>query len=238
MPHVATNVTTSMFVVLGAFYFAHAIMGWVVKGFITWFKEYKLKQELTLANQNMELALLKSKMDPHFLFNTLNNLDALILTDPPRASEYLNKLSDILRFIVHQTDNHRIQIQSEIDYLNKYIDLQLLRSSNSNLVVRKFSSFESSKLTIAPVTFIPFVENAFKHGVLQNESIVVDIKPIDNGIVFTCTNKVGPKSVIENSPSIGNALIKQRLQSIYGNKHQLTFENASSQYRVNLTIHA
>ena len=98
-----------------------------------------------------------SKMDPHFLFNSLNNIDTLILENAEKGSQYLNKLSDIIRFMLYETQLDKIPLRKELDYLNRYIDLQKIRSINEDFVQLSVVGDAKNK-TIAPVIFIPFVE--------------------------------------------------------------------------------
>jgi hypothetical protein len=110
------------------------IVGLILKGFISWYEELKIKEELSQKNHEMELALIKSKLDPHFLFNTINNIDVLILKSPEEASNYLNKLSDIMRFMLFDNKTDSILLTKELEYIKKYIELQKIRTSNSNYV--------------------------------------------------------------------------------------------------------
>ncbi len=110
------------------------IAGLMIKGFITWFNEIKLKAMLKEKNHEMEMALIKSQLDPHLLFNTINNIDALILKDQVEASNYLNKLSDIMRFMLYETKPDRILLAKEIEYIEKYIALQKIRTANADYV--------------------------------------------------------------------------------------------------------
>jgi sensor histidine kinase YesM len=100
------------------------IVALVINGFITWFNEIKLKELLKEKNNEMEMAMIKLQLDPHLLFNTINNIDALILKDSATASDYLNKLSDIMRFILYETKTDKIPLSKEIEYIDKYIALQ------------------------------------------------------------------------------------------------------------------
>ena len=102
----------------------HSTTGLVMKGFITWYNDIKIKVELNKKNYEMELALMKSQINPHFLFNTINNIDVLINKDAIRASEYLNKLSDIMRFMLYETKAEKIPLNNELTYIEKFIELQ------------------------------------------------------------------------------------------------------------------
>ena len=167
----------------------------VFKGFLTWAKEIKLKEELLEKNHKTEMALVKSQLDPHFLFNTINNIDVLIIKDPNEASKYLNKLSDIMRFMLFETKTNKIPLSSELRYIKKYIELQKIRTSNSNYV-----SFEilgdPEGISIAPMIFIPFIENAFKHTdnkKIQN-AIKIVVQIFEDKVTLLCNNKFSAPS--------------------------------------------
>src|SRR6185503_21279079 len=112
----------------------HGTIALVIRGFITWYTEIKLKEELAQRNFEMELALIKSQINPHFLFNTINNIDVLITKQPELASLYLNKLSDILRYMIYETKTEKISLATELDYIEKYLELQKIRTTNPNYV--------------------------------------------------------------------------------------------------------
>ncbi len=134
---------------------------------IDWFKNLEVKKDLENKNLLSELKTLKSKLNPHFLFNTLNNIDTLIQTSPEQASAALSKLSDILRYVVYDTEHEKVPIQKEIDNLQKYIALEKMRIVNPDAV--EFISKVSNETSIPPMLFFPFVENGFKHSNLNND---------------------------------------------------------------------
>lgn len=136
----------------------------VIKGFSTWFEEVKLKEALQEKNHAMELALVKSQLDPHFLFNTINNIDVLILKDPEEASGYLNRLSDIMRFMLYETKTDEIALSKEIAYIEKYIALQKIRTANASYVDFQVSGVVRGR-KIAPMVFIPFTFSRFLQAV-------------------------------------------------------------------------
>jgi len=210
----------------------------VIKGFITWFNEIKLKQALKEKNHEMELALIKSKLDPHLLFNTINNIDALIIKDAVEASEYLNKLSDIMRFMLYETMADTILLSQEIEYIEKYIALQKIRTANVNYVHFSVTGNVGNKM-IAPMVFIPFIENAFKHTNNKKLENAITVKMIvtDENIQLVCENKFDLKAKIQQPNSgLGNELIQKRLQLIYPGKHILNVQKTTELYTVNLTI--
>ncbi|MBC7383610.1 MAG: histidine kinase [Bacteroidia bacterium] len=210
----------------------------VIKGFITWFNEIKLKEALKEKTYEMEMALIKSQLDPHLLFNTINNIDALILKDPVIASEYLNKLSDIMRFMLYETKPDQIMLSKEIEYIEKYIELQKIRTANKDYVHFTITGNVGSK-KIAPMVFIPFIENAFKHTnnkKLEN-AITIDICVKAQNIEFRCENKFDSKpSARQPDSGLGNELIQKRLKLIYPEKHTLKVNKTDDLYSVNLTI--
>ena len=210
----------------------------VIKGFITWFEEIKLKEELKQKNHETEMALVKAQLDPHFLFNTLNNIDVLIIKNATEASNYLNKLSDILRFMLYETKTDKILLKKEIEYIEKYIELQKIRTANANYVSFKVTGSPENK-TIAPMVFIPFIENAFKHTTNKktDNAITVQIIIKQDAIVFVCENKFDPNRVLnQESNGLGNDLIRKRLNLIYPQKHTLDSGSQINLYSVNLTI--
>ncbi len=199
------------------------VVALVIRGFINWYNEKKLKDELKEKNYEMEMALIKSKLDPHLLFNTINNIDALIIKDAGQASNYLNKLSDIMRFMLYETKADKIHLSQEIEYIEKYISLQKIRTANLNYVHFAVTGIVDNKY-IAPMVFIPFIENAFKHTnnkKLEN-AITINIIIKDATTQLICENKFDPKLMLKQKNSgLGNELIQKRLQLIYPGNHIL-----------------
>jgi len=215
------------------------IVALVIKGFITWYNEIKLKEMLTEKNHAMEMALIRSQLDPHLLFNTINNIDTLILRDAVAASDYLNKLSDIMRFVLYETKADKILLSHEIEYIEKYIALQKIRTSNEDYVHFDVTGIIGNKL-VAPMVFIPFIENAFKHTnnkKLEN-AITVNIVIKDETIQLICKNRYDSKSVKQpdNDSGLGNELVQKRLDLIYKGHHTLQVDKKEDLYSVNLTI--
>jgi two-component system LytT family sensor kinase len=211
----------------------------VIKGFITWYNEIKLKEMLTKKNHAMEMALIKAQLDPHLLFNTINNIDTLILRDPVAASDYLNKLSDIMRFVLYETKTEKIRLSHELEYIEKYIALQKIRTSNEDYVHLEVTGVIGDK-HIAPMVFIPFIENAFKHtnNKKLEDAITIKILVKDHTVQLICENKYDSKVAKQpNSESgLGNELVQKRLDLIYKGRHTLLVDKKAELYSVNLTI--
>jgi LytS/YehU family sensor histidine kinase len=214
------------------------IVALVINGFITWYNEIKVKEQLKEKNYEMEMELVKLQLDPHLLFNTINNIDALILKDAVAASDYLNKLSDIMRFILYETKPDKIPLAKEIEYIEKYIALQKIRTANEDYVHFSVTGVIGSRM-IAPMIFIPFIENAFKHAnnkKIEN-AIIVNILIEDHAIKMICENRFESKLKAQQQfGGLGNELIQKRLQLIYAGKHTLDVHKTNELYSINLTI--
>ena len=213
-------------------------IAFIIRGFVTWFDEIKVKEELLKKNHEMELALVKSQLDPHFLFNTLNNIDVLMLRDAEKASNYLNKLSDIMRFILFETKSSEIPLLQEIEYINKYVELQKIRASNPNYVNYEVVG-DPSGTKIAPLVFIPIIENAFKHTNNKKLENAISIKIDINGksVHMQCDNKLDPNRSSEAKKNgLGHDLISKRLRLLYPNTHELKVINSENLYSVSLNV--
>jgi LytS/YehU family sensor histidine kinase len=218
----------------------HGMIALVMKGFINWYGDIKIKKELQQKNFETELALVKSQLSPHFLFNTINNIDVLITKDPVQASAYLNKLSDIMRFMLYETKTELIPLQKELAYIDKYIDLQKIRTANPDFIQYSAAGIIGS-WTIAPMLFVPFIENAFKHALNKKDSagIIIRINTNEKAIHFYCENKFSENPLAGYEPGgLGNGLIKKRLALLYPGKHTLLTKKENNIFTVDLTIFA
>ncbi len=216
----------------------NGIMGLVIKGFITWYSDIKVKAELDRKNYEMELALIKAQINPHFLFNTINNIDVLIQKDSAKASEYLNKLSDIMRFMLYETKTEKITLEKELSYIEKYVELQKIRTTNPNYIKYEVKG-QVGNLLIEPMLFIPFIENAFKHAENKKVENAIKISFVieQDQIKFECENAYSVNAQLKPEHSgLGNDLIQRRLALLYPNKHTFEVNNKSSIYKVNLVL--
>jgi two-component system LytT family sensor kinase len=212
--------------------------GFLFRTFIEWFKDRKIKAELQKDKIESQLELLKSKLNPHFLFNTLNNIDILIQDEPNKASEYLKKLSEILRFMLYETNTERILLSNEIEHIKKYIDLQKIRTSNNDFVDLQVVG-DSSDRQIAPMIFVHFIENAFKYATNKKikNAISVKFEILDKSVSFMCKNHIDSIDLTTKEKNgIGIQLIKQRLDLVYKTDYVLNIVEKDSWYIVNLDI--
>jgi len=223
----------------------HMTLALVIRGFISWYEDIAVKEQLARKTSEVEAALLRAKLDPHFLFNTLNNIDVLIMRDAAAASNYVNQLSDILRFVLYEARAERIPLDAELAYFDKYIALQRIRMANPNVVSYTLSG-DTRGLSIAPMLLIPFVENAFKHAAGEREAgaIVVAISVQQDSLTFVCSNSYHPLPVTQhthNAPvmaagGLGHELMHQRLNLIYPKRHALAVSDSNSRYSVRLDV--
>lgn len=222
----------------------HMTIAMVIRGFISWYDDIAIKEQLTRRTGEVEAALIRAKLDPHFLFNTLNNIDVLIMRDAVAASQYLNQLSDILRFVLYDARAERVPLDAELAYFDKYIALQRIRIANAKLVSYDISG-ATDRLLIAPMLLIPFIENAFKHAAGQRDdnSIVVAISIDETELTFVCSNSYLPaRDRALTSPDgtvaggLGQELIQQRLQLLYPGRHTLAISDSNHRYSVRLTL--
>lgn len=224
--------------IIAALSLLNGIIGLVMRGFISWYGDIKLKEDLNRKNYEMELALVKSQINPHFLFNTINNIDVLIEVDAAKASAYLNKLSDIMRFMLYETKTAQIPLAKELAYIEKYIDLQRIRTSNPGYIQYKIEG-QPGNIMVEPMLFIPFIENAFKHAVSKRDGTAVNIKFIiedNNAVTFECENNYSAIAVKPEHSGLGNELISKRLQLLYPGRHTLTINNSNKLYTVKLAL--
>ena len=226
------------FIIMCIIALLNGVVGLVMKGFISWYADIKLKEELNHKNYETELALVKSQLDPHFLFNTINNIDVLIERDAVKASAYLNKLSHIMRFMLYETRTEKIALSKELEYIEKYIELQKIRSANPGYVQYNVNG-DAGNIMITPMLFIPFIENAFKHSEDRRQDNAVNISfTIQPGhVIFDCSNANGNSScLIKEYTGLGNELIQKRLSLLYPGKHLLSISNTPETYHVKLDI--
>ncbi len=198
------------------------------------------KKAKTLENEKLqsELKYLKSQINPHFLFNTLNNIYGLSLENSRKTPELILKLSDFLSFSLYESDQMLIPIEKEIQLLNDFIALEIARFEDRvklDITIEK----GSKNIMIPPLILVPFVENAFKHG-LKNETRVAKIYVVlnysDKRLYFSVINSKPTEIISSIGKGIGLENIKKRLNIIYGDKYVLSIKNKITTYEISLKI--
>ena len=198
----------------------------------------KERNDLLLQQAKSELAILKMKVGPHFLFNTLNNIDYLVFSDPGKASQAIVKLGEILRYQIYETESEMIPLTRELVHLEDYLELERLRIPDKGYLQYSLTGVPGH-LQIAPMLFLPLVENAFKH-VLSREGedrIRIRIQVEDHRLSFSISNAFDParKQGREHNGQ-GINLVKRRLELIYPDRHQLNIRRNNERFEVDLTI--
>ncbi len=189
----------------------------------------------------LELNALKAQIHPHFLFNTLNNLYSLTLKNSDKASEVVLKLSDIMRYVLYQSNHERVSLQKELDFISNYVELQKIRYHNRYDISLEVTG-NPDEMMIAPLLFIDFTENAFKHGIDKRFSdgfvhIKFDITP--KAIRFTSTNSIGnneQQGIHQQDAGIGLSNVQKRLSILYPQQHELNITNDGELFSVDLHI--
>ena len=219
-------------------YFAIICVAIAVKMTERWYEEENKRKELEKASAEAELAALKSQVNPHFLFNTLNNIYSLIQIDQDKAQEAVHDLSGMLRYVLYDSEKPTVSLSSETLFLKDYIKLMSMRCSPD--VKLDISLPEgASERQIAPMLFIPLVENAFKHGISPSEpsSIRVDLHEDGNSIVCLVENTAFPKDDSDRSGSgIGIKNLCRRLDMLYPGKYSFEYGKVQNLYRSLLKI--
>lgn len=204
-------------------------------------KVFLLQRELGQSHANIDF--LRSQINPHFLFNALNTIYGTAIEEKAeRTSEGIEKLGDMMRFMLHENMQERISLSRELDYLNNYISLQKLRTDiNPGIKIDTHIEQPVTTVLISPMLLIPFVENAFKHGISLREQsqIKISLELKDKILYFDVFNTKHPKpehDPEQNKSGIGLINVKQRLKLQYPNRHELVIRETVKDFFVHLTL--
>lgn len=203
-----------------------------------WLKSEQTKKEVETEKLNTELSFLKSQVNPHFFFNTLNNIYSLAVVGSEKTAPAIMKLSAIMRYILTDTQSDTVPLENEVNFITNFIDLQRVRLTDK-VVVAFTTEGTITNQQIAPLLFIPFVENAFKYGVSTKEhsTIAITIKATDNAVhLYTTNTIVKADNGILDTTGIGINNVKRRLDLLYPNNHKLVITNDVNQFFVTLDI--
>ncbi|MBR5639859.1 MAG: histidine kinase [Muribaculaceae bacterium] len=197
------------------------------------------RQELEVAKNKAELSLYKAQIDPHFLFNTLNTLYSMVVTQSPKTEDTFMQFIDITRYIYNNANQDSVAVDDEAHYLQQYIDLQRNRLNECTKV--NFNYNNDGKrygLTIAPMLLITFVENALKYGVSASIDTVIDInlQVVDGVLTLTTSNPIRTRPADGARQGIGIENSRKRLDLIYGNGYSLDIKETEDQFDLTLTI--
>lgn len=206
--------------------------------FKQWFIERQKQDEIANQQLDTELKLLKAQINPHFLFNALNNVYSLTQVEPEKAGEMVLKLSEVLRYMLYDTEKDKIYLEKEISNINSLIELHQIQYDNRAIIDFTISG-NTNNILIHPMLLFPFFENAFKHGnlfQLENSFIHSSLEIIENILHFTIKNTFIENTSKDKVGGLGIENVQKRLLLFYPYKHQLEIMKQEKVFKVNLKI--
>jgi len=203
-----------------------------------WYGQQLTIQKITVEKLNAEVNFLRAQINPHFLFNVLNNLYALTLKKSSLAPDIVLKLSEMMEYMLYDSTDEKVQLEKEIAYLNNYIELERLRLSTDAIITQDIDTGLNG-YEIAPLLLLPLLENAFKHGLtrqMENSWLKVNIT-LNKGVLTVVIANSKPAAVARKSKGgIGLGNLRKRLELLYPGRHQLDFVDKENVFEARLTI--
>jgi sensor histidine kinase YesM len=208
---------------------------------VEWFEFEARKKAVENERLTAELNFLKAQINPHFLFNTLNNLYYLAFTNSPNTTEVIAKLSQMMRYMIYDSNHSKVHLSKEIEYMQNYISLERLRLNNDIPICFEIKG-NPQQVLIAPLIFITFLENAFKHGVGNNNPgswVKIHVEIMGSNCVYKVENsKLATNGkVVDGKSGIGLQNVQRRLDLSYPGKYQLKVDDEKEKYAVQLNLH-
>ena len=205
-----------------------------------WFTEEQARKEIEKEHIQSKLTFLQNQVNPHFLMNTLNNIHSLIEGDRKLAQNAVLKLSEMMRYLLYESGRGTTTLQKEIEFLRSYLELMQLRVDKSIHVNLELPE-KFNNVNLPPLLFIPFIENAFKHGVSYREPSALSFKLVQktDSLEFIAINTIsryGNNDSFNHLGGFGLENIQKRLDMIYGDRHQLEIDKSDHEFRVKLII--
>jgi len=206
-----------------------------------WVIHQREKIELESQTMQSELNFLRSQINPHFLFNTLNNLYALTLKKSDAAPEIVLKLSEMMRYMLYECNEKKVLLSKEVAYLQNYLDLERIRQ-RKNVDIKLSIEGHILQQRIAPLIFVPFVENSFKHGLnsqIDHGFVHIELKVEENSLDFKIKNSkapIVPRINHSKSGGIGLVNVRRRLNLLYPDQYKIKIWNDPNTYTVKLTL--
>ena len=240
MPEMSPNMWIGFFSGMLMFLLLNCLVAAIAIGIRHFIRMRDIKQQLKdekAKNTEAELAWLKNQINPHFLFNTLNNISSLTQIDADAAQDAIAQLSDLLRYAMYETNKKMVPIEGEVEFMRNYISLMKLRCNEKTEVTTSFDIKQN--MEIAPLLFISLVENAFKHGVSSSRASKIDIRLLQNEdeLIFNCDNTNFPKDDADRSGSgIGLENTRRRLDLMYADRYTWEQTLEGDIYHVRITI--
>jgi len=204
-----------------------------------WYTNEKERKDMVTQKLSAELSLLKQQINPHFFFNTLNSIYSLASRKSEKTPEAIIKLSELMRYIIYESDKEYVPLRKELDYISNYVELQRLRVKDDVEVIYKIEG-EFNKVMIEPMMLLPFIENAFKHGIDYSQQCKIEIRVIVSASKLTLIveNPKIKKQQISIEESSGKGLVnsRKRLELLYPGAHELIIHDDTKLFRIELTL--
>ncbi|MFW2476991.1 MAG: sensor histidine kinase [Sediminibacterium sp.] len=219
-------------------YMAPLLFSIALKSTQRWVKTEAERKEATNFKLASELQHLHYQLQPHFFFNSLNNIYAMVDISPEQAKKSIHSLSKLMRYMLYETNVELVPLSKEIEFLIKYIELMKLRVSEKTTITYSFPS-EETGIKIAPLLFISLIENAFKHGISASKTSNIDIKMSaeEDKVLFTVVNDSFPKNLNDKSGSgIGILNLEKRLKLLYSGQYQFETSEKDNRFIAHLEI--
>ncbi|MBC7418628.1 MAG: sensor histidine kinase [Pedobacter sp.] len=201
-----------------------------------WFTTQRITREAEMESREMELQFLKSQLNPHFLFNSLNNIYSLAYQKSEKTADAVMKLSEIMRYMIYESNTPTVTLSKEVDYLTSYIELQKIRFKDGAFVELTING-EIDDQRIVPLMLISFVENAFKHGIVNDplDPVRINITANQKILHFSVVNKKTKRNK-DAQGGVGLMNVERRLQLVYPDRYKLNVVNAEEHYTTELLI--
>ena len=196
-------------------------------------RQQQLSETFRREKVSAEYRLLQSQVQPHFLFNTLNNLISVSMHQPAEMPNLLHRLAGLLSYQLHESHSDKVPLSKEIAYLNDYISLEQIRYGDRLDVQTNYGNITTSKILVAPMLLLPFVENAFKHGAAQTEGacwIQINLSLTDNRLIFSVENSVPEETLKPFISGLGLTNLKKRLEILFPNNYELVTLREEGQF--------
>lgn len=213
------------------------LLGGIFKIVLTYFQKENDTKMLENQQKEMQIQFLRTQLNPHFLFNSLNSIYALVQSKSDKAPEAVITLSKLMRYMLYEVQVEKVPLEKDLEYIENYISLQRLRLNRGSKVLLEIRG-NASNLYIQPLLLISFVENAFKYGIdyQGNTSIEITIKMEENTLYFYIKNSIGLQKNNPENSGIGLENVKNQLKYLYNNKYKLDISRQGGFFIVDLTL--
>ncbi|MDD5361648.1 MAG: histidine kinase [Ignavibacteria bacterium] len=215
-----------------------SVLGILSKVSLIWYRNQIKQKEREKQNLSNELAMLRAQINPHFLFNTLNNIKSLTKSLPSKAINSVDKLMSIMHYMLYESSFETVSLSNEISHINNYLDLEKIRYTDTGFIDFEITG-DYSGVYIPPLIFMPFIENAFKHGdkMVKAPGIIIKLDIRNKDIRFEIKNYVKENYETHNKNSgFGLANIRRRLDLLFDKKYELAIKNENKTYSVKLNL--